>query len=70
MSRRLVNQLEGGQHANAELWRVLALLNALDVTVRADLAGEGIATEPAAQSADDIDLEAHLATFRTGLNRA
>lgn len=31
VSRRFVNMLEGGEHRNAEVWRVLALLNALDV---------------------------------------
>ncbi len=35
VSRRFVNMLEGGQHANAEVWRVLALLNALGATLHA-----------------------------------
>ena len=37
VSRRLVNMVEGGQHRNAELWRVLALLDALGVELKASL---------------------------------
>ena len=29
VSRRFVNMVEGGKHPNAEVWRVLALMNAL-----------------------------------------
>lgn len=70
VSRRFVNMLEGGQHANAEIGRVLALLDALGVRLTATLPGED-ATAPAAPPArdagasDEIDLGAYLSTFRT-----
>ena len=71
VSRRLVNLLEGGRHPNAEVWRVLALLNALDVPLRADLVDEVSSVPPLGPIAnqDDIDLDAYLATFRTGVSR-
>jgi HTH-type transcriptional regulator/antitoxin HipB len=37
VSRRFVNMVEGGQHRGAELWRVLALLDALGVELKASL---------------------------------
>lgn len=37
VSRRFVNMVEGGQHRSAELWRVLALLDALGVELKASL---------------------------------
>lgn len=71
VSRRLVNLLEGGRHPNAEVWRVLALLNALDVPLRADLVDEVSSVPPLGPLAnqDDIDLDSYLATFRTGVSR-
>ena len=71
VSRRLVNLLEGGRHPNAEVWRVLALLNALDVPLRADLVDDVSSVPPLGPIAnqDDIDLDAYLATFRTGVSR-
>ena len=71
VSRRLVNLLEGGRHPNAEVWRVLALLNALDVPLRADLVDDVSSVPPLSPIAnqDDIDLDAYLATFRTGVSR-
>lgn len=35
VSRRFVNMFEGGQHPNAEVWRVLALMNALGAPLHA-----------------------------------
>jgi transcriptional regulator with XRE-family HTH domain len=69
VSRRLVNLLEGGRHPNAEVWR--ALLNALDVRLHADLLDEVSSDPPLGPIAnqDDIDLDAYLATFRTGVSR-
>jgi transcriptional regulator with XRE-family HTH domain len=71
VSRRLVNLLEGGRHPNAEVWRVLALLNALEVPLHADLLDEVSSDPPLGPIAnqDDIDLDAYLATFRTGVSR-
>ena len=71
VSRRLVNLLEGGRHPNAEVWRVLALLNALDVPLRADLVDDVSSVPPLGPIAnqDDIDLDAYLATFRPGVSR-
>lgn len=43
VSRRFVNMVEGGRHSNAEVWRVLALMNALGAPLQA--------TVPAAHSA-------------------
>lgn len=72
VSRRFVNMLEGGEHRNAEVWRVIALLNALDV----ELVGTAPTTasanaeysiEPLARElspSDDFDLDRHLATFQ------
>lgn len=37
VSRRFVSTLEGGEHANAELWRVLAVLDALGVELHGTL---------------------------------
>ncbi len=69
ISRRLVNQIEGGKHPNAEMWRVLALLRALDVRLRADISSTadisaqthsvGAVTPTTA----DFDLDAHVARF-------
>lgn len=72
VSRRFVSMLEGGGHTNAELWRVLALLDALEVELVATLPvgsttdGTGTATAPATETAapDGFDLDAHLSTFR------
>ena len=71
VSRRLVNLLEGGRHPNAEVWRVRALLNALDVPLRADLVDDVSSVPPLGPIANqnDIDLDAYLATFRTGVSR-
>lgn len=35
VSRRFVNMVEGGRHLNAEVWRVLALMNALGAPLQA-----------------------------------
>lgn len=35
VSRRFVNMVEGGQHPNAEVWRVLALMNAVGAPLHA-----------------------------------
>lgn len=67
ISRRLVNQLEGGQHPNAELWRVLALLSALGVPLHA---AEATEAREEATRADDLDLDAHLDMFRSGRAQA
>jgi y4mF family transcriptional regulator len=69
VSRRFVSMVEGG-HAAAEMGRVLALLDALEVrmtiarpTVHAATAE---ATSPGdAAGPDEIDLDAYLSTFRT-----
>ena len=72
VSRRLVNLLEGGRHPNAEVWRVLALLNALDVPLLADPFHVASADQPSDDvgNQDDIDLDTYLATFRNGVSRA
>lgn len=78
ISRRLVNQLEGGEHPNAELWRVLALLAALNVRLQADVSPADVAATAAfalqvavtatgevhpGPGSDDFDLDAHVASF-------
>jgi transcriptional regulator with XRE-family HTH domain len=79
LSRRFVNMLEGGEHTNAELWRVLALLDAVGV----ELHGTAPAPTPAPPPQPDdsatvtasphreqteapggFDLDAHLDAFR------
>jgi transcriptional regulator with XRE-family HTH domain len=70
VSRRFVNMIEGGQHVNAEVGRVLALLRALDVRITAALPADDPATTPEgphrdAAGPDEIDLDAYLSTFRT-----
>lgn len=62
LSRRLVNMIEGGQHPNAELWRVLSLLNALGVPLHT--AAPATPSTVARMPATDLDLDAHLGTFR------
>lgn len=79
VSRRFVNMMEGGHHPNAELWRVLALLDAVGVELHANIpAGDAKADEgsdagtdrpsvierPAVLSPDGFDLDAHLSGFR------
>ncbi len=44
VSRRFVNMLEGGQHGNAEVGRVLSLLDALDVPLAGTLPAPASAT--------------------------
>lgn len=74
VSRRFVNMVEGGQHANAEVGRVLALLDALEVRLGALVPGTQPDTQTEARSTladrpadssgdDDVDLDAYLATF-------
>ena len=70
VSRRFVNMLEGGQHANAEVGRVLAVLDALDVHLAAALSTADSAASPQTPASrtgesDAIDLDAYLSTFRT-----
>jgi|GEM_PF-568293 transcriptional regulator with XRE-family HTH domain len=72
VSRRFVTRLESGGHVNAELWRVLALLDA----VGAELVGTVPAGSrpPAVEAAeppgtgsatpDGFDLDNHLTRFR------
>lgn len=71
VSRRFVNMLESGQHRNAELWRVLALLEAVGVELAASLdAASPAAASPAGPShtpaGEAFDLDTHLSSFRTG----
>ena len=72
VSRRFVNLVEGGEHHNAELWRVLALLEALGVQLVAS-----VDTAPAAHATQSrlslatatpvaFDLDRYLAGFRAG----
>lgn len=64
VSRRLVNQLEGGDHPNAELWRALAVVTALGISLTARIDDEAT-TVPMADDAG-FDLNAHVDHFRTG----
>lgn len=68
VSRRFVSLLEGGSHANAELWRVLAVLTAvgIELTTGAGAEPNGAPPPPAPEppAPDGFDLGAHLATFR------
>ena len=82
VSRRFVNMLESGEHRNAELWRVLALLEALGVELSGSIPVAPETVQAAAQvgdartstpedlgegtRADGFDLDAHLAGFRDG----
>ena len=69
VSRRFVNMLESGEHANAEVGRALALLQALDVDLDAatrehrSTSVPAVAAEPPHRT-DEIDLDAYLSTFR------
>lgn len=77
VSRRFVNMVEDG-HPNAEMWRVLALLDAVGVTLDAstqkpdsDVAGKGRAEVTPATIAslpdpDSLSLDEHLRAFRGG----
>jgi HipA-like protein len=58
VSRRLVNLLKGGRHPNAEVWRVLALLNALDVPLHADLLNEASSDPPLGPIGNQDDIGA------------
>lgn len=66
VSRRFVNMLEGGEHRNAELWRVLALLEALGIELVASAPGSSTSVPPQVHvaAADAFDLDRHLAEFR------
>ena len=77
LSRRFVNMLEGGEHTNAELWRVLALLDAVGVELHGTAPtptsappAEAAGTATAAAPPDPVtppggfDLDAHLDAFR------
>jgi transcriptional regulator with XRE-family HTH domain len=68
VSRRLVNLIEGGNHPNAETWRVLALLTAVGVRLDGVIdpqTPEPTAVDPRiAREADDLDLDEYLARFR------
>jgi y4mF family transcriptional regulator len=77
VSRRFVNMVEDG-HRNAEMWRVLALLDAVGVTLDATtqepaagpLGDGGTAVAPApiadAPDPDALSLDEHLRRFRGG----
>lgn len=75
VSRQFVAQVEAG-HPNAELWRVLKLLEVLDVSLdatprspRQSAHAHGVSTVTATMSIaatphpDDLDLSAHLEQF-------
>lgn len=77
VSRRFVNMVEGGQHANAEVGRVLSLLDALGVRLGAavpatqsdslsavDVPGGAPAGSTVGSGDDDVDLDGYLETFR------
>lgn len=79
VSRRFVNMLEGGGHANAEVWRVLALLDALGVQIRGTLpagvsdaaqAAPATTRQPEPGAPDGFDLDAHLSAFRDDRGRS
>jgi transcriptional regulator with XRE-family HTH domain len=57
VSRQFVIALESGRHPNAELWRVLAVLSAVGVTL------SGSVTDPPQEQAADFDLDRHLEAF-------
>ena len=69
ISRRLVNMLEGGEHANAEVRRLLALLDALDIHLVVAPSTTDFAFTPAvpatkARGSDELDLDAYSLTSR------
>jgi transcriptional regulator with XRE-family HTH domain len=70
VSRRFVTRLEGGGHVNAELWRVLTLLDAVGAELLGTVpAGSEPSSVEAAESAgsvppDGFDLDTHLTRFR------
>lgn len=78
VSRRFVNVLENGKNSNAELWRVLALLDALGVELDGTVGPGRRKYQPATpvgvppdsravspvRSTGEFDLDAHLAKFR------
>jgi len=68
VSRRLVNLIESGEHPNAELWRVLAVLGAVGIRLDGsmdDWPAEHVAADAAPLvTSDDFDLDAYLAQFR------
>jgi HTH-type transcriptional regulator/antitoxin HipB len=77
VSRRFVSMFESGGHANAELWRVLALLSALGVELTGFVASGTDTTAAAAEPAppeppapDGFDLDAHLSAFRDEPDRS
>ena len=72
VSRRFVSMFESGDHRNAELWRVLALLAALDVEVTAvhGRAGTSINRDASrdqsmSRPAPAFDLNRYLASLRS-----
>ena len=65
VARTFVVALEGGQHTAGELWRVLAVLAALEVTLDATVENrDTVATETSSNSETAFDLDTHLASFR------
>lgn len=68
VSRRFVNRLESGEHRNAELWRVLKLLEALGVKLLAATMEPSTADrfppDQSTTSADTFNLNRHLSDFR------
>jgi len=72
VSRRFVNMVEGGQHVNAEVGRVLRLLEALGVQLEGTYWRSQ--EEPAAKAhrsaamPGGFDLNAHLRTFGDDLD--
>lgn len=68
VSRRLVNLIEGGQHPNAETWRVLALATAVGVRLEGVIdpeVPESTSARPTTPGpADELDLDEYLSRFR------
>jgi len=69
VSRRFVSMLESGVHRNAELWRVLALLDALGVELV--VSQDETSSDPGLSSGREpktapFDLNQYLAQFRKG----
>ena len=65
VSRRFVNMFEGGLHRNAEIWRVLALLDALNVDLHTSVEQSPTTAEQSGVlHPDDFDLDSHVDSFQ------
>ena len=70
VSRRFVNRVESGGHKQAEVSRVLSLIQGLGIEIfstTGDEAPPGDASTEVAESTeqpDDFDLDAHMESFR------